>query len=99
MKSVSLLVLIILFICAALAPYLYNQLKPYYSLEGFDNHKSLENISVENIGVNNSYPLTENNPLLAAVPITVSIYVNPVNALTDVVRLVDAFATAISNIF
>jgi len=64
MKSVSLLVLIILFICAALAPYLYNHLKPYYSLEGFDNHKSLENISVENIGVNNSYPLTQNNPLL-----------------------------------
>ena len=63
MKKVSLLVLII-FICAVLVPYFYTQLKPYFSLEGFDNYKSLENISINNISITNKYPLTENNALV-----------------------------------
>jgi hypothetical protein len=63
MKKVSLLVLIV-FICAVLVPYFYTQLKPYFSLEGFDNYKSLENISINNISITNKYPLTENNALV-----------------------------------
>jgi hypothetical protein len=43
--------------CALLAPYLYDKLKPYYLLEGFNNN-DLENLS------NNNYPLTENNVLI-----------------------------------
>ena len=67
MKQISLLVLI-LFVCAVLVPYFYTQLQPYISLEGFKSYNfqnnSVESINVENIGINNKYPLTENNVLV-----------------------------------
>ncbi len=60
MKQPSLFVLI-LFMCAALVPYFYIQLKPYFSLEGFQSY-NLEKMDI--VSQTNGYPLTENNVLI-----------------------------------
>ncbi len=60
MKQLSLF-LLILFISALIIPYFYTELKPYFSLEGFESY-NLEKMDI--ISKTNGYPLAENSPLI-----------------------------------